>query len=197
MTGLQSILDYINEESEQQIKGIRSEAKARVEAMEELSRRQTEEECERIRLKADAEEDLILERGRASAELRRKQLLLSARQELITETLSYCLEELSELPEEEYAAILKKLLLSGIRPGKAVLYMNKRDLSRMRERQRQELISLALDAGNELTISEEPRDIRGGLILGMGDIEENLSFESIFADREDDIRDVLSRVLFS
>ena len=197
MTGLQSILDYINEESEQQIKGIRSEAKARMEAMEELSRRQTEEECEHIRLKADAEESLILERGKASAELRRKQLLLSARQELITETLRYCLEELEELPEEEYAAILKKLLLFGIRPGKAVLYMNKRDLSRMRERQRQELISLAMDAGNELTISEEPRDIRGGLILGMGDIEENLSFESIFAEREDDIRDVLSRVLFS
>ena len=50
--GLTSIINYINEESEQQIEGIRSEAEARVEAMKEENRRRIEEECGRIREKA-------------------------------------------------------------------------------------------------------------------------------------------------
>ena len=195
--GLTSIINYINEESEQQIKGIRSEAEARVEAMKEENRRRIEEECGRIREKAISGEETILQRGSASAELRKKQMLLTARQELISDTISYCMERLIRLPKEEYFDILKKLFSENVHPGDIKLYLNSRDLERMDDGIKKELMDIAKKAGARLEISELPKDIRGGFIMDLGDIEENLSIEAIFSDHDDDIRDLLSGLLFS
>lgn len=197
MGGLQNIIDHINEESRQQIKGILSEAEARIEAMKEESRKRTDDECSRIAEKAESERQLILERGQASADLRKKQLLLSARQELITETIQDCLRKLRELPDDQYFEMLERLFVKHLPSEDAELRFNARDLGRMPESFRSFIASKSEKAGVRTVISDRTEDMDGGFVMDFGETEEDLSFSSMAEQYETDIRDLVSRVLFS
>lgn len=194
MSGLEEILAYIDGEADKQINGIVSEADARIEAMREESHRRRDGECDRIKRNAASRQKLILERGRASAELRRKQLLLEAKQELISNVIGSCLAKLGSLPDDEYFDLLIRSFKRDIPAERAELRMNKRDLGRMPESFAETISGFS---EGRVHIAKEPVDIDGGFILDFGETEEDMSFSSLIGENDSAIRDICSHILFN
>ena len=196
MSGLQEILNYISYESQRQVEGIMTEADARIEAVSEEMLRRSDEQCGRILEKAALESRLILERGQASAELRKKQMLLSARQEIISGLLDECLRELLALPDEEYFRLLERLFERHYQGGDAELRLSEKDRKRMPEGFVRDLCRVADNRGR-ISVSDHTEDIGGGFIMDFGDTEEDLSFHSLIEENDPYLRDILNRILFS
>ena len=196
MSGLQNIIAYINSESEQQINGIVAEARARIDYLKEESMERADVECSRIAEKAAEEKATIIERGKASAEIRKKQSILAAKQELISQVIADCRQRLVEMGEEEYFSLLSGLLEKHMPDSDAILSFNKRDLLRMPDSFRRSVLELAEKKAIKAEISDVPADIDGGFIIGLGEIEENLSIEALIEENEADIRDICGRELF-
>ena len=73
------------------------------------------------------------------------------------------------------------------------VYLNSKDLNRVPKNFQERLAESGINA----KISDTPDEsIESGFILKNGDIEENLSFSSIIAEKHEEIEDLISRELF-
>ena len=50
--------------------------------------------------------------------------------------------------------------------------------------------------GGSLTLSDDTADIDSGFILRYGGIEENCSLKALFADRQEELQDLVHKLLF-
>ena len=103
------------------------------------------------------------------------------------------MEQLKALPSEKAAAFFENLLSKAVQTGKETIFVGEEEKLITKEwvaeyNQRKK---------TSLLLSEEPRDISGGLILADGDIETNCSWDMLVRWIRDDIEaDVVQR-LFS
>lgn len=197
MNGLEKIVGHITAEAEQKANAILSEAKQKAEAIQADTKAKADAECDRIQKKANAEAANKIARGEASAQLRKKQILLTGKQELINETIGKAADYLAGLPDADYFDFLKKLYSRHV-PGKdAKLYLNERDLGRVPKELLASFQEAAKAKGASLCIGETPVQIRGGFILDFGGIEENCSVDALIDDNMELLQDKVYQVLFA
>lgn len=99
--------------------------------------------------------------------------MLAVKQEMVSKSFDMAKDSIVDLPEAEYVAFLKKLAeKAGAAEGGEII-LNSRDRASIGEK-----LITALNSGSaELRLSEETRDIAGGLILRKGNVEANSSVE--------------------
>ena len=107
--------------------------------------------------------------------------LLQTRQELLDEAFRQALACLCALPEEEMCTLLIRLAVNGCSTGREELVFSPRDRARYGKRVVVEANKALEAAGREasLTLSTLSRDIRGGLYVKNGPVENTCSFETI------------------
>lgn len=196
MSGLDKIIARISEEAEAKAGAIISEAEKKAADTATESAAKTAEECERIAKKADALVRNTEERGKASAELRTKQIMLGSKQELMNEVLAEARSRIDGLPDNEYAAFIEKLFSKHVPSEDAVLKLNSRDIARLPEETLDRMKAEAEAHGAELKISDEPVDIRDGFILDFGGVEENCTIDALIEQNTDDLSDKIRDILF-
>lgn len=196
MSGLDKIIARISEESAEKAGVIISDAEKKAEEIKNEAAGKTAEECERIAKKADAVVRNTEERGKASAELRTKQILLGGRQELMNEVLAEAKSRLDNLSDEEYAAFIAKLFSRHVPSEDAMLKLNSRDAARLPEEILTEMKAEAKAHGAELKISDKPADIKDGFILDFGGVEENCTIDALIEQNMDDLSDKIRDILF-
>jgi V/A-type H+-transporting ATPase subunit E len=156
----------------------------------------TDGECEKI-VEAGRQGALdIRARAEADAAMRRRRALLARKQELLDQTVRAAREALVSQPEKAYFGFLLRLAQSSAERGEGVMYLSKRDLTRLPADFHQAL-NAALPEGSTLDIASEARSIDGGFILQYGDIEQNCSLSAIFDVDRERIFDVARAALFS
>lgn len=197
MTGLDKIIQTIQQDSEQEARNILSEADAKAKAIVDKA----EQEGAEIR-KAEEEKtmrltSLTIERAKSSCELKKTQMLLKEKQELIRETLQAAEEKLLRLPDDAYFELLMKLFSRSLLGKSGTVYFSEADLKRLPEDFGEKLNQAAAEKGGEIRISREPRRISGGFILEYGGIEENCSFGAIFDTEHENLEDLVQKALFS
>lgn len=195
MTGLEKIIEDIREESSQTVNAVLDDAKQkaaqiRKEAEKRVQAENAEAEKEMQRQAAD-----LASRAEFSAALRQKQQLLAARQELIAEVMKKALTEAENMPADRYFHTVIQMAVHAAHTGSGVLLLNKKDLRRMPADFAASL-QAALPAGTSLQVSDQAADIRSGMLLKYGDIEENCSFDAVLAARHDEIQDKVRAVMF-
>lgn len=87
MSGLEKIIGHISEEASEKAAILIADAEKKAEAVKNETVRKAAAEIDRIEKKADAEVSGIEERANASAELRRKQILLAGKQEIMDDVV--------------------------------------------------------------------------------------------------------------
>ena len=132
MSGLDKIVGHITETANAEVGEILEAARAKAAAIEEEAAQKTLLECDRIKEKSEREAANIIERGNASAELKRKQQLLIAKQSLIKEVISKAALSLQELSDKEYFDVLKKLFKKHLPTQDAVILFSENDLKDFR-----------------------------------------------------------------
>lgn len=196
-SGLEKIVGQINQEAldeagkilgeaDEAAKKIRSGADA---AFSEAARK-TAAEC------SAARED-ILKKGESASKMKRRQMLLLARQELIDEVINDAHAELLSLGDAEYFGALKRLLESHALPESGSVCFNSKDLARLPEGFEDTIAQTAENNGGKLVLSDKACDIDGGFLLVYGGIEENCSFDALFAAKKEELRDGLNTFLFA
>ena len=97
-----------------------------------------------------------------------------------------------ELPDEAYFELLCKMA-AALEEKSGVILLNSKDLARVPS----DFITRLSALGITATLCDTPNDsIRGGFILKNGDIEDNMTFPAVIADRRDELEDLIGRTLF-
>ena len=111
MTGLDKMKSQILNEAKAAADGKVAEAKRQAEEMINLAKEEAEKKRESISRKSEADVQRYQERTASSIDLQRRTKLLAAKQEVIAEVLDKAYEKLSGMEEEEYFAMLLKILV--------------------------------------------------------------------------------------
>lgn len=194
MNGIEKITGRIASDAAQEIESIQAEA-----------RRQAEEITARYAGQAERESQELLERGRRSAEerverlasvaqLEARKLELAAKQEMLSKAYDKALEQLLNLPDQEYTALLAGLAVKASSTGQEAVILSQKDRTRFGK----QVVTLANEKRKDgrLTLSGETRSIQGGLVLSDGDVEVNCTFETLVRLQRGELDREISKLLF-
>ncbi len=196
MSGLDKIIGQILADAENEAEVILGKAKEEAAGLLDRAKEEIQ------KLEADAEEAksrkraAYMDRVKSSADLKRRQAVLETKQQMIADILEKAYEKLLSKGDEEYFAILKKMLDRFVLAKEGEIYFSQKDLDRMPESFRAEIEKSAKEKGGSLTLGKEPRRIDGGFILVYGGVEENCTFRALFAERKDELSDKVHAMLF-
>ncbi|SEQ32469.1 V/A-type H+-transporting ATPase subunit E [Lachnospiraceae bacterium NE2001] len=197
MAGIESITKEINLEAEKEAASIISAAE---EAANTLKAK-TEEECSVIR--SEAEEKIARKlaaedkKTQSQCEQAEKLIMLHAKQEIIEEVLAKAKNKLLLLDTKDYFDTLLKLLDKQSQADKGVLLLNEKDLSRMPADFEKSAQAVATKNGGMLDVSTDTVNIDGGFILKYGNIEINSSFDALFEENEEELVDIVNKMLWA
>ena len=217
---------------------IAQDVQEEIDALLDGARRDAAEIAARYDAMAQKESEDILARGRRSAEerverlasvaqLEARKLILGAKQEALSAAFDKALDDLLNLPEAQYVALLANLCARAARTGREEVIFSQKDRTRYGKQvvtQANEILARqvapklpgelagskagalldkvvtgasALLAGTGmLTLAEESRPIKGGLILSDGDVEVNCTFETLVRLQRDEMASDVAKVLF-
>ena len=125
----------------------------------------------------------------------RKQLL-AFKQQLVSKAFEEAERQLAELPREEYIAFLASLAAKAATYGTEELVFNARDAKEVGSAVAK-AANAALGAKGHLTVSEETREISGGLIVKQGDIETNCALDMLVSMQRSALASQVAEVLFT
>ena len=190
---IEKILDEARQQAQANIEKARKEADAILQAAKAEAEKKERLTLEKARINADEKKRRMI----ASAELDAKKEKLKAKQDIIEEAFKKALEKLNSLPEQQYFGILEDMLINIGREN-CELILSDRDKKRLNSAFLDNIKSRLKEKGytGNINISDETRDIKGGFILKMGDIEINNSFDAILRMKRDELEPEVVKILF-
>ena len=110
MNGIEKITGRINADAQREIDAIAAQAKSEADAISARYNAQAEKEAADILARGKANADERVERLASVAELEAKKMTLAAKQEVLDKAFDKALQELTQLSEEKYVALLAALI---------------------------------------------------------------------------------------
>ena len=193
MDGLNKINERIRQEGQAEADAILAEAGKRIEVA------QAGYKAQAAQLTADAEakrQQTVaerLERLAGSADMERRQMLLSAKQGCIDDAFAKAADALRALPQDAYIALLAKLAADN-GSGAEELILSGAD----REAVGTAVVAAANAAkpGAAFTLSAETRELGGGLVLKKGPVEINCAFDTQLRQLRQELASDVAHILF-
>lgn len=196
MTGLEKIINRIQEEADAAAAGRLEAAKAEADRI--LAEARTV--CDSV--DAETTEKMTVmkasydSRVASSAEQSRKLALLRAKQEIIAEVLEEALERLRKEDTAGYFLNMEKILKKYVLPEDGEIYFSAKDLERMPDGFEKKIQAAAREKGGSLVLQKEPKDIADGFLLVYGGVEENCTWEALMDAKKDRLQDRVNEILF-
>lgn len=198
MTGLEKILSAIEADAKHAADIVLRQAEQEAEQILAAAKAEADMKCAEIAGKSDTARKAVLSRAESAAALQEKKTLLEAKQQIISSIIGEARKSLDQKPDQEYTNIILKMVskYAHNKPGKILFSSADRkrlpsDLDvRIKE-------ALKDKTGAALTVSDEEAGISGGFLLVYGDIEENCTFDALFASAREDLQDKINAYLYS
>lgn len=193
MSGIDKIIQQIESDTEKVCGSIIGEAQQKADRIIASA------ELEAQKIAADGKDRTaarvldIKKRGDSAADLEEKRVMLSAKQQIITRMLREGLAAAKALPDEEYFALILKMVEKYSLPEDGVIFFGERDIKRLPAGFE---ASLNKAAKGRIALSPDTAPIDAGFILKYGGIEQNCSFDAIFAGEAEELSDRAGRLLF-
>jgi len=183
----QNIIDKILSDAREEAAKIEEAAKAEAEAI--ISAAQAKADKEAARAEEAGKDDAEKAAGKeiSSAQMKAKQMILSAKQKCIEETVAAAKMQLNSLEGAEYKVVILSMLTGArVEDGSEVI-LSAAD----KESFGKDIEKLGYK------VADETRDVDGGFVIKKGDIEYNYSFESIISVEKEDIDQAAAKILFA
>lgn len=192
MSSGEKILETIRMDSKKNVEEIRERSRAKCDEISNKARVRVREINAETEQKKAEQEVRLRKSYQSKIELEKRNTLLKAKRAEIDRTVQATLQYMKNLPTNEYFALIEKLALTlPVRQG--VLFFGEKDLKRVPK----DFIQRLTKQGFTVTLSDQPdRSIDSGFLLKNGDIEDNMSFDSLIADHREAIEDLINRELF-
>ena len=195
MAGIEKITEEILKKAEEEKSNLLTEAENDARKIHMEAEDETNELTEKIRTKAEEKVKDIQNRMTSSEALKKKQILLKTRQEIISNLLEEAKKSIAGAEPEAYFGIMLKLLKANVQKNEGEIRFSKEDLSRLPKGFEEKVQAIAEEAGGKLKLSSVPADIRNGFVLVYGMIEENCSLDAVFNGSKDELTDLIHSML--
>lgn len=188
------ILSDARLKAEQHLKRAREEAESIMKSSAEEAEKNRMRMLDNAKIEADEARKKML----AAAALDARKQKLKVKQEVIDLVFEKALERLCSLPEDEYFNILAEMIASIIQNGTAEIVLSSADKQKYANTFEEKINKLIKDKGSKavVSLSSETRDIKGGFILKMGNIEVNSSFDALIKMKRDELEPEIVKVLY-
>lgn len=192
MSGLEEIIKQIHKDSETEISEILSKAEAQCKEILDAGKRETKHLVEEKARQTKKEAELLLHRMKSEADTKKKQEILRVKQRMILDILEKTQEYMENQETKKYYEMLLKIVKNNAHKEKGIICLNEKDLSRIPE----DFVDSLNKMGIPLEVSEKPVDIKNGMILCYGNIEENCTFKSFIEANRENLVDKVSGCIF-
>ena len=194
MNGLEKLTGQIDADVQKEIDAALVQARSQAQEIQSWYESQAQIQVEAIRRKGQQDAVFRQERLVDEAKMEARRDILATKQELIGRAFDLALEKLLELPEKEYVALLADLAVEASSTGKEAIIFSQKD----RTRYGKTVVTQANEklGGGHLTLSEQTRPIKGGLILQDSQVETNCSFEVLIHLQRNTLSAEVAQVLF-
>ena len=196
MDGLTNIIAKIDEQNTAECKAIIDSAESKAKEIIENAKITAKSVSDKILADASKKASVIDSKAVSSSELEYKRVLLAKKAEIIESSLALALEAIADCGDEEYFGYIEKLILNGAVEGEGVVYFNSKDISRLPEGFIRNM-NEKLGDGKSIKLSDKAVSCIGGCVIEYPEMRIDCSFESLVADKKDDIRDEINRALFA
>ena len=193
MSGIDKIIKQIEEDTKTVCDGIIAQAEKKAAQVK------SDADHEAVRVKESSDQRIaasvldIKKRGDSAADLEEKMIFLRTKQGIISDMLAVGVDRLKNLPDDEYFALILKMVKKYSQPQDGVIRFGKKDIDRLPAGFIDEVNKAA---SGKLILSDTTAPIDAGFILIYGGIEENCSFDAIIASEDETIKDKAGKLLF-
>lgn len=151
--------------------------------------------------KAEAEAEEIVSRRTSSALLEGRKRVLGAKESVLNEVFAEAKTRLLGLPDDEYLKLLTGLAVANCASGDEVVILSPADKKRLSKKLKgwETSINSALKEKKlpgKVKVSDETRNIEGGIVLSKGRTEINLSLDVLLGELRYEMEGRLTEILF-
>ena len=197
MTGLEKILKAIETDARKEADAVIAKAKGEADEILAAARKEAELKSRQIAEKSEEDIKSVLSRAESSAALQEKKMLLDAKQQIISNIITSARNKLSELSGSQYTDIILSIIKKHAHNEQGRIIISDADRLRLTPDFTERLAETLTDKpGAALSIAEEKPAFEGGFLLVYGDIEENCSFDALFAEQRVKLLDKVNSLLF-
>lgn len=196
MSGLDNIISQIQKDSAGRAEEIIANAEKQAETILNAAKEEGHKKADIIISRANANAENEKKLAASKAELIERNAVLNAKIKSINAVLDKALAQLKEMSLLDYFSFIQKLAIANCQKGEGIMYLSPADLKRLPPSFEEALNDKLKKKQSVVTISKEPRNIDGGFILAFGDIEENCTFEALFASNREEFSDLVNTILF-
>ena len=196
MAGIETITSEILQEAKKKADSVISEAMQRVREDEDKARAESEKYIADAVKKAEDQAALYGERIQSQIEMQRKRSVLGEKQNIITDVIAKALSGMENLGGKDYFGMILQLLKGCVHGEKGEILFSAKDRKNIPEDLMKKINEIAGQKGGSLTLSDDTADIDSGFILRYGGIEENCSLKALFADRQEELQDLVHKLLW-
>ena len=194
MTGLEKIVQQIQSEAQQAADAVIAQANAEAADIIQKAKEEGTAQIASIEAQSKTDADNVLSAAKSAAALQIRRAVLEAKQEIIGKVIETTQKSIYGLPDDEYFALILKMVKKYALPERGEILFSASDLKRLPT---DFSAKIAEAAPAELTVSKETRKIDGGFVLIYGGVEENCSFEALFYAARENLQDKVQELLFS
>ena len=202
--GAEAIIEKIRKNAAEEAASLRKQGEERAAAAEKQIIDAASAEAEEILRNAKAAAADLERREQLMTGLETRKNTLASRREVIDEAFQKALSDLCALPEERWAALIRRIVLESAETGRETLLVPEADLSRYRKpfagdvSMLEQLNAALKEQGlaGELTLSETPAKIRGGVLLSGEKYDVNVSFEMLLSLVREDCEREIYHILY-
>ena len=191
MTSSEKILAGIAGEAKTEAEKITAEAEKQAAEITAAAKTEAETDAGKIRADAEKKAELIINSGKSSAGLLKRDTALNCRRELIEKALNFVADTVNAYGDKDYFDFLLTLIKKEKLNGKGEVYLSVKDKARDTASFKSELEALGF------TLSDNFADINGGFILKYGDIQINGELSALIHEKRDVLTDELNKALFN
>lgn len=197
MNGLDKIISQILDDADKEAKEILAKADTEADAVLAAAREDVKKLEEEAAQAATRRSVSHMERVKSSADLKKRQAVLEAKQQVISSMLDRAYEKLLARETGEYFDLIEQMIGRFALARQGEIYFSQKDLDRMPDGFASVIENRAAAAGGSLTLMKEPKKMDGGFILVYGGVEENCTFRALFAGQRDALADKVHEMVFS
>lgn len=143
--------------------------------------------------KAEKDSESLKSRKVSAAELQKRKMMLTAKQDAIKKSFDVALQKLKSMPEDKYIDFLTKEI-SKVPYNEGMIILNKQDRDKIGEK----LVKAVNEKLNaeKFKLSNETVNSLGGFVLKSGAVEINSTFETLLDSMKDELTNEVANALF-
>lgn len=199
MNGIEKITAKLEAEARAEIEAVNAETAAKCkEIKKEYEKKAQDEYWKRVQAGTRSCENRV-ERMASAADMEAKKSILAFKQEMVSRAFDRAVENITHMPRDKYIAFLAGQTAKAASAGNEELIFNARDRKALGADTAKAANALLKKKGIDggVTVSNETRDIPGGLIVKHGDIEVNCSVDILVQLYRNELASQVAEILFA